>query len=374
MSCGLKNSLCQGSSSPTTPGRNASNTLEERFSFVDGGEKDGLWTVGIDYGNITCPVGGIVVFHYPTGSHDIVELNDREDWEACQNLESAIVLSPRSTVASEESNHDFEDVSYYYHCDQPGTTAYLTCSVPGHCEAQQKVTIQTSATEFAFDRATGDWLLHVKSLSRVLQLLGYRLQEQEQPREASPGSEPSKFVTVTMNRGFQTEELANETTNLIWCALDHCPSFSRDFDPIASQNDCESTVLTLLGYVNRKRPLPQWNVSEDYYREAIEKGGKNTCTAQSYLSQLFMSKGDFAAAATMIQALCVDCALEQPNIIFQTKQEYSRLGISGDQLDFSSLCEMMTTTNSSYGIRSIHTSMYASILLAILVSFRLSRN
>ena len=140
-----------------------------------------------------------------------------------------------------------------------------------------------------------------------------------------------------MDRGYQTEALADATTKLIWCALDHCPHFSHDFDPSATLDDCESTVYTLLGFVSRKRPLPQWNVSEDYYRRAIDRGGKNLCTAQSYLTQLYLSNGDWNNATNAIEYLCSQCGHED-ELVRQAQNEYNRLGLSADVLDFQQIC------------------------------------
>eukprot|EP00977_Amphora_coffeiformis_P030325 scaffold46277_cov183-Amphora_coffeaeformis.AAC.1 len=78
-----------------------------------------------------------------------------------------------------------------------------------------------------------------------------------------------------MDHGYQTEALATQTRELIWCAMDHCPDAARDFDPTATTADCESILYTLLGFVSRKRPIPQWERAIDYYHEAIRRGGNN---------------------------------------------------------------------------------------------------
>lgn len=327
-SCGLKNSLCQDGIVERDV-----DPLEARFSFVDG--DTGLWELGLDYGNITCPVGGMVVFHFPVGMHDIVQVPSKEDWDACDlnNSRYLVPLLVEDTIGNSTSSreHPFEDVTYYYNCSEPGEIAYLTCSVPGHCDANQKVTIQTSETEYAYNRTTGNWTLHVDSLSRVLRLLGYR--------------QSSEGLTV-MDRGYQTEELADVTTNLIWCALDHCPEFAHDFDPSASLEDCESIVLTLMGFVSRKRPIPQWNVSEDYYKRAIEKGGSNVCTAQSYLTQLYLTKGRWEDASSALSSLCFSCQNES-SLIRQAQIEHERLGIDAGDLDFEKICSQAKVSSSS---------------------------
>lgn len=353
-SCGLKNSLCRNNDTGDLNGEaTTANSLVERFTFVDG--KTGLWTTGQTYGtardnstehSIMCPVGGMVVFYYPTGTHDIVQVSDKEDWEACRNLDRATVLSPPvklTEVPTGKSSDDdkvqtgtssmkskFPDVTYYYHCAEPGATAYLTCSVPGHCQAKQKVMIQTSSQEYAYDISTGNWTLHVDSLSRVLNLLGYRLDS----------NDVNGNGTIIMDRGYQTEEIANVTSELIWCALDHCPAFAQDFDPtIVTREECESIVFTLLGFVNRKRPIPQWGVAEDYYRKAIDQAGStNTeCVARSYLTQLFLTKNDWENATEAVGLMCLNCR-EESTLIQQARGEYRMLGIASADLDFDRIC------------------------------------
>lgn len=336
-SCGLKNSLCQDTSNNDRP---PEDPLHQRFSFVDGDE--GLWTTDRDYGSITCPVGGLIVFFYPVGTHDIVQVEIFDDWNSCNNIENATLLSPRMIVSDGSSDNSsqrispslFSAISYYYMCSTPGETAYLTCSVPGHCKANQKVVIRTSETEYAYDRDTGNWTLHVDSQSRVLKVLGYHTSSEQQQ---SDNSNKDDTAVVRMERGYQTEELANITTNLVWCALDHCPHFALDFDAVATKQDCESTVFTLLGFLSRKRPLPQWEVSEKYYQEAIERGGKNNCTARSYLSQLYLNKGDWINASEAIISLCSTCQ-DQPALILQARHEYNRIATEWGTFNFDEVC------------------------------------
>lgn len=172
--CGLKNSGCPSnddgpSASPDTPPGRTENdeTTMRRFIFVDG--KTGAWSTLEPYApEIVCPVGSIVVFHYPATWHDVVALPSQQAFDAC-DISNVTVLSPFALPDSA-----YPDVSYYYPCSEPGNVAYLTCSVPGHCEAGQKIRIRTSASEFAWDPLTQAWILHVQSIPRLLRLLNYR--------------------------------------------------------------------------------------------------------------------------------------------------------------------------------------------------------
>lgn len=94
-------------------------------------------------------------------------------------------------------------------------------------------------------------------------------------------------------------------------------------------DDCESIIYTLMGFVSRKRPIPQWGRAEDYYRKAIARGGStNTCAARSYLSQLYWSRGpDFVdVARNETMALCQECANTINNyaLVRQARLEFDR--------------------------------------------------
>jgi hypothetical protein len=324
--CGLKNSQCSDND-----GEDVDDNTEDwiqRFTFVDG--RRGLWSTGSvnDYPDvITCPVGGLIVFYYPQGVHDVVELPSRNDYARC-NLAGAVTLSPRtiSTATGQKKASSFSDVSYYYHCSQPNYTAYLTCSVPGHCFAGQKVQIYVNGSEYAYDptRELSDpnyWRIHVNSIDRLLRLLNYR-------RVATGGSDASESIVV-MDHGYQTEELANVTADLVWCALDHCPEAAAaagHSSAALTQKECESILYTLLGFIQRKRPVPLWELAEEYYREALERGGSNECTAQSYLSMLFWTqRTNYTMAVQETQRLCELCHVSDPAAVRQAQIEWTAL-------------------------------------------------
>lgn len=281
------------------------------------------------------------------GAHDIVQVSSRSEWEICQ-LNNSVQLVPEEAL----TNTDFDEVTYYYNCSEPGGVAYLTCSVPGHCESNQKVAIQTSETEYAYNRTTGNWTLHVDSLSRALRLLGYRQSEEG---------------FIVMDRGYQTEDLADITTELIWCGLDHCPQFAYDFDPSASWENCESMIFTLLGFISRKRPIPRWNESEKYYKRAIKKGGSNTCTARSYLTQLYMTKGAWINASLAVAELCANCQNE-PDLIRQAELEYQRLNVAASDFDFHQACQ-----SSAYSLHVSHHNFIGAMLVTIVLFLFVAR-
>lgn len=131
-----------------------------------------------------------------------------------------------------------------------------------------------------------------------------------------------------MDHGYQTEALAEQTLELIWCALDHCPGPALEFNPDSTIAECESVLYTLMGFVSRKRPVPQWDRAEEYYNKAILRGGSNLCAAQSYLTQLYWSRGpDFIEQAqNQTIVLCKACAASDPLLVLQAKQEFEKQG------------------------------------------------
>jgi hypothetical protein len=366
--CGLKGSLCQGDNEqPLFTATTTMNDTDRRFQFFDG--RTGLWElgVGVEYPQeVTCPVGGMVVFHYPVGGHNIVMVDLAQDYEDCR-LDNATTLSPPTLSTSTTTTTTttmFPSVSYYHPCTTPGSIDYLACSVPGHCQVGQKIAIYTSAIEYAYNKTNpSEWVVHVRSMARILTLLGYRHNE-----EVDGHHHGELYI---MDRGFQTETLANATVELIWCALDHCPMAAQDVVPSATQDDCKSMIYTLLGFVQRKRPIPQWDAALDYYEKAIELKGQNECAAHSYLTQLYLSNDNFTGAEKQIETLCSRCHEERPLMIEQAKLEYDRLELSADDLDWNEHCIMKSpSAYSSSGVVGNTRALYIHFGMLALTMFR----
>ena len=181
------------------------NSLTSPFQFVD--LVNGQWSVQRSFlyeltPVIQCPINGTVVFHYPNATHDVVKMASASHYETC-NFTDAIELSPVSAASENAtSNKNYDYVTYYHHCSTPGALEYISCSIPGHCEAGQKISIQTSETVGVYEEASRSMALHVDKLSRVLTVMGYNTQ---------PGT---GFVEMPL--GYQTEEIAEKTMEWIW--------------------------------------------------------------------------------------------------------------------------------------------------------------
>ena len=87
-------------------------------------------------------------------------------------------------------------------------------------------------------------------------------------------------------------------------------------------------IYTLMGFVSRKRPIPQWDRAEEYYDNAISRGGSNLCAAHSYLTQLYWSRGPayIEQAQNQTIVLCEACVASNPLLVLQARQEFERQG------------------------------------------------
>mmetsp|Transcript_5584 Transcript_5584/g.8577 ORF Transcript_5584/g.8577 Transcript_5584/m.8577 type:complete len:622 (-) Transcript_5584:314-2179(-) len=314
---GIKNSVCDPTPSPASSSvvQLDPNNASQRFMFVN--LADGLWshlpeeTLLYESNPILyCPMGGSIIFHYLNYFHDVVAMADADHYETC-NFTNSITVSTRI------QNPEFDYATYYHPCGTvPGKVEYLSCSIGNHCQEGQKIMIQTSSTTHVQDDATGEWLIHVASLERVMRLLGRTVVNNE-------------FLVFT--RGYQTEALANQTLQWIWCGLDHCPSFLDTTGNNVTVEDCEGAIYTLMGYVSRKRPIPRYDESEHYYRLAIDGGGANECAARSYLTKMYLDKQDFDNATLSANELCQVCGKGEDNDLFgtsvrQTKAAFEEAG------------------------------------------------
>jgi hypothetical protein len=87
-----------------------------------------------------------------------------------------------------------------------------------------------------------------------------------------------------------------------------------------------------MGYVSRKRPIPQWSKAEYYYNKAIDTKGTYECDARSYLTELYLQKGDYETAVLKADELCSACGKgveSDPygNSVRQVRSTFDSLGV-----------------------------------------------
>lgn len=194
--------------------------------------------------------------------------------DRCDFTGSVPLAAPGSSGSSQ---------SYYYECATPGLSEFLSCSIPGHCAAGQKLEVKTSSTAKVFD-AQGETLLHAKSLKQVMSLLG----------------------APQMNRGYQTEAQAQHTLEVIWCLESHAPDSCTDWQASATAATCKADVHNLAGFVSRKKPSPDFAKARQYYDEALSFDPSH-CPTLQYLTELNLQTSDTSGALATAEKLCTVC-------------------------------------------------------------------
>ena len=101
----------------------------------------------------------------------------------------------------------------------------------------------------------------------------------------------------------------------LWCVVGHCEDCSgsagsceTSYVGLDSRDECRSATLNYLGFVNRKKAVPDYDHAEDYYLEALDLWPQN-CGALEYLAELYETTGNATAAAALAPSLDA-CGLE----------------------------------------------------------------
>ena len=178
-----------------------------RLEFAGG--DDGEWRIRV-YEPQQCADGATMVLWWDSEMpHDLVRLPSAEALASC-NFSAAETLAPEGLTGE----HHLPCVG--------GEIYHLACSVAGHCEAGQRLSVVGSVDVAALDDA-GEPLLHVASMARVMTgLLGFE------------ASEAQGHARLT--RGFATEAVASSSLELLWCLSRWRapPALSEDGAPSAS--------------------------------------------------------------------------------------------------------------------------------------------
>lgn len=226
-------------------------------------------------------------------------------YDTC-DFSSATTLAPLNSPTNAQTGY----TSYYLPCgNTPGVVKYLACSVASHCKSGgQKVTVRVSMTEHALDMSTTPptALLHSDSLARVMTLLGHRID--------------TTTRYTYLDRGYETDAAADVSLEMIWCLESHCPSSALDFDATATKTSCLADVYNLAGFVERKRPTPDFAHAEGYYRTALSHEPAH-CPTLGYLTELYLMRSNASAARDTALRLCGVCGATA-TIVAQIKQSF----------------------------------------------------
>lgn len=252
-----------------------------------------------------CAIDGYVYFQWNAASHDLMLLPSKAAYDTC-DFSSATTLVPLNAP----SNSATGSTSYYLPCGStPNTVKYVACSVASHCSTGgQKLTVHVSADEYALDKTTTPptALLHSDSLSRVMTLLGHRV-------DAATGF-------TYLDRGYESDAAAEVSLEMIWCLESHCPASALDFDSSATKTSCLAQVYNLGGFVSRKRPTPDYAHAEGYYLTALSHE-PNHCPTLGYLTELYLMRSNVSAASATALRLCTACGATS-SMALQIKQSF----------------------------------------------------
>ena len=272
------------------PSPPAAEGIHERVLFVDESDSsraspNGLWShTGVSYPNpLRCAIDGTIVFRWTQPMHDVRLMASGAAYDACDFTGSTTLAAATGTG----------ETSYYLPCTPAGSLLYVSCSIGGHCDAGQKVIVNVSSTVRAVDETTGDPIVHVDSLARIMTLMG-------------ANEPPSAPGTTALPLGYNTEAIAEKTLEFIWCLLPHCPSSARDYDPDATLASCRADVYNLGGFISRKRPTPQLTVADGYYTQALDNDPHH-CPTLEYYTELHLMRDRIGAASGTVTTLCSHC-------------------------------------------------------------------
>ena len=305
--------------SPSPPP--AAEGISERFLFVDEAaavsNPTGRWShTGIAYQQpLRCAIGGTVAFRWTQPHHDVTLMASKSAFDACDFTNSTTLAAAGGTGESQ----------YYLPCSTAGSTMYVSCSIGGHCAAGQKVVVNVSASVRAVDAVTGEALIHVTSLARVLTLMG----------AYEPANAPG---TALLPHGYDTELAANTTLDFVWCLTSHCPASAQTHNPAATLESCKADVYNLGGFLSRKRPSPQLAHAAEYYRQALAYD-PNHCATLQYSTELFLTLGDLPAASSRVTALCQRCG-RASGFATLARDAFDQSGLAGSVGAFDLACPL----------------------------------
>lgn len=238
---------------------------------------------------LSCAHGGFVYFHWLTAYHDLQLMASQDHFERCDFAGA----TPLVSIPPDPSFAPTTQV-FYLPCSTAGQHLYLSCSVASHCIEGQKlhVHVSTSAHVYSHTSDPPELLLHSDSLRRVMILLGHQVDD-------STG-----FASLT--RGYQSEEAAEVSLDMIWCLKAHCPYSARDWDHTATNASCLAEIYNLGGFVSRKRPIANYSLAQGYYLTALAHDA-NHCPTLGYLAELRILQGNRTAAEAAALNVCSLC-------------------------------------------------------------------
>ena len=103
----------------------------------------------------------------------------------------------------------------------------------------------------------------------------------------------------------------------LWCVVGHCedcPGAGCPTTYLDSEAECESATYNYLGFVNRKKSVPDYDHAETYYTKSLALWPEN-CGAMNYLTELYITVGNATAAEATFSDLCDVCGPTHENTL-----------------------------------------------------------
>ena len=198
-----------------------------------------------EYPTVQCPKGATLAFAWSatgTMKHDVWRLPSEESYQSCDfNAPGAERLAQNATTGTLD-----------FACDAPGTH-FFACSVGDACEKGfQKIRVHvTTPKATAAMRENGT------------ATLGLIIRENA-----------NYFTNAAYGGGVgipesDAEQIYQDYRN----ALQHSPQSCADWYPEGYNSDtlCKASLTTELGYINRARAIPDFDMAKQYYEETLSR-------------------------------------------------------------------------------------------------------
>ena len=223
-----------------------------------------------EYPTVQCPKGATLAFAWSatgTMKHDVWRLPSEESYQSCDfNAPGAERLAQSATTGTLD-----------FACDAPGTH-FFACSVGDACEKGfQKIRVHVTtpkATAAMRENGTATLGLIIRENANYFTNAAYG------GGVGIPESDAEKIYQDYRN------------------ALQHSPQSCADWYPEGYNSDtlCKASLTTDMGYINRARAIPDFDMAKQYYEETLSEIDPSFCNAASYLAELHVHMPQYDAA------------------------------------------------------------------------------
>jgi tetratricopeptide (TPR) repeat protein len=205
------------------------------------------------YDPIQVTVGDVLVFKKAVAGDDVFALASQWHYAECDFSDGGAPLAADATSSGNE-------VRYTIRAQDKNKRLYLASSRAGACKGGQRVLVSVDD----FKQGTLAEALHLIDL-----------------------------------KTYETDEGARHLIERIWCFEDHCPTPAMGWyegNAEWAKARCVADAYSLLGFVYRKKPSPELQRAEKYYKKALELVPQH-CEATSYMGEFYLQTSDLPKAS-----------------------------------------------------------------------------